>query len=304
MTVVQTNAERPARVRPGLFERFSSMSKVDLLTRILVVAATLALLAYILLPVYWMVKSSFQTNGEIRALPPAWIPQDWTWQPYFNANRLIPLWRYVMNSLFVSGTAALLSTIIACSAAYVLGRFRFPGATLILGLILLTNLIPAITRVFPIYFFIQNLNLLNSYVGLIFAYVGFSLPFAVLMLRGYFETAAPAELEEAAMIDGCGHFEAFWRVILPVCLPGIAAVAIFTFLNAWNDFLWASLLLNQGEMKTIQVGIGDFAQEGGSVQYVNAYMAACVVATVPALVVFVFVQRWLVGGLTAGSVKT
>jgi multiple sugar transport system permease protein len=280
------------------------MNKSDLLTRILVIAVTLALLFYILLPIYWMLKSSFQPNAEIRALPPVWVPQEPTLQPYTNANRLIPMWRYVLNSLFVSVTAAGISTIIACSAAYVLARFRFPGATFILGLILLTNLIPAITRVFPVYFFIQNLGLLNSYVGLIFAYVGFSLPFAVLMLRGYFESAAPPELEEAALIDGCGYFEAFWRVILPVCLPGIAAVAIFTFLNAWNDFLWASLLLNQGEMKTIQVGIGDFAQEGGGVQYVNAFMAACVVATIPALVVFVFVQRWLVGGLTAGSVKT
>jgi multiple sugar transport system permease protein len=290
--------------RPGLFRRLAVMNKSDLLTRILVIAVTLALLFYILLPIYWMLKSSFQPNAEIRALPPVWVPQEPTLQPYTNANRLIPMWRYVLNSLFVSVTAAGISTIIACSAAYVLARFRFPGATFILGLILLTNLIPAITRVFPVYFFIQNLGLLNSYVGLIFAYVGFSLPFAVLMLRGYFESAAPPELEEAALIDGCGYFEAFWRVILPVCLPGIAAVAIFTFLNAWNDFLWASLLLNQGEMKTIQVGIGDFAQEGGGVQYVNAFMAACVVATIPALVVFVFVQRWLVGGLTAGSVKT
>jgi len=290
--------------RPGFLQRLGAMSKADLATRILVVAVTVALLFYILLPVYWMLKSSFQPNTEIRVLPPVWFPQEWTLQPYVNANRLIPMWRYVANSLFVSVTAAGIATIIACSAAYVLARFRFPGATFILGLILLTNLIPAITRVFPIYFFIQNMGLLNSYVGLIFAYVGFSLPFAVLMLRGYFETAAPPELEEAALIDGCGYFEAFWRVILPVCLPGIAAVAIFTFLNAWNDFLWASLLLNQGEMKTIQVGIGDFAQEGGGVQYVNAFMAACVVATIPALVVFVFVQRWLVGGLTAGSVKT
>jgi multiple sugar transport system permease protein len=299
-----TLAVPTSNVRAGLFQRLGTVSKADLATRVLVVAVTVALLFYILLPVFWMLKSSFQPNTEIRALPPIWFPQEWTLQPYVNANRLIPMWRYVANSLFVSVTAAALATIIACSAAYVLARFRFPGATFILGLILLTNLIPAITRVFPIYFFIQNLGLLNSYVGLIFSYVGFSLPFAVLMLRGYFETAAPPELEEAALIDGCGYFEAFWRVILPVCLPGIAAVAIFTFLNAWNDFLWASLLLNQGEMKTIQVGIGDFAQEGGGVQYVNAFMAACVVATIPALVVFVFVQRWLVGGLTAGSVKT
>jgi len=291
-------------VRPGLWQRLVFTNKTDLITRVLVVAITAALLFYILLPVYWMLKSSFQPNHEIRVLPPIWFPNELTTQPYVNANRLSPMWRYVLNSLFVSVTAAGISTVIACSAAYVLARFRFPGATTILALILLTNLIPPITRVFPIYFFIQDLGLLNSYAGLILAYVSFSLPFAVLMLRGYFETAAPPELEEAALIDGCSHFEAFWRVILPVCLPGIAAVAIFTFLNAWNDFLWASLLLNQSEMKTIQVGIGDFAQEGGGVQYVNAFMAACVVATIPALVVFVFVQRWLVGGLTAGSVKT
>jgi multiple sugar transport system permease protein len=301
---MMTIAAPASLVKPGLFQRLALTSKTDMVTRVLVIAVTIALLFYILLPVYWMLKSSFQTNQEIRLLPPVWVPSELTVQPYTNANRLIPLWRYVLNSLFVSVTASVISTIIACSAAYVLARFRFRGATTILALILLTNLIPAITRVFPIYFFIQNLGLLNSYVGLILAYVGFSLPFAVLMLRGYFESAAPPELEEAALIDGCGYFEAFWRVILPVCLPGIAAVAIFTFLNAWNDFLWASLLLNQGEMKTIQVGIGDFAQEGGGVQYVNAFMAACVVATVPALVVFLFVQRWLVGGLTAGSVKT
>lgn len=291
-----------AKVHSGRW-RFFDLRSSDALTKVLVILITAGTLIYILFPVFWMVKSSFQTNVDIRALPPKWFPDSPTLQPYEVAGRLIPLWRYVWNSLFVSVTASALATAIACSAAYVLARFRFPGATLILALILLTNLIPAITRTFPIYFFIQDLGLLNSYAGLILSYVGFSLPFAVLLLRGYFETSAPPELEEAALVDGCNHFSAFWRVILPVSLPGIAAVAIFTFLNAWNDFLWASLLLNQGEMKTIQVGIGAFAQEGGGVQYVNAFMAACVVATIPALIVFVFVQRWIVGGLTAGSVK-
>lgn len=290
--------------RGGTWKRLFDLRSGDTLTKVIVILITIGTLIYILLPVFWMLKSSFQTNVEIRALPPKWLPENPTLQPYENAGRLIPLWRYVWNSLFVSVTASVIATLLACSAAYVLGRFRFPGATLILALILLTNLIPAITRTFPIYFFIQDLGLLNSYGGLILSYVGFSLPFAVLLLRGYFESSAPPELEEAALVDGCNHFTAFLRVILPVSLPGIAAVAIFTFLNAWNDFLWASLLLNQGEMKTIQVGIGDFAQEGGGVQYVNAFMAACVVATIPALVVFLFVQRWLVGGLTAGSVKT
>jgi multiple sugar transport system permease protein len=276
----------------------------DLLTRLVLWLITGSVLIYILLPVYWMIKSSFQSNAEIRALPPVWVPQAASLQAYENANALIPVWRYLINSLSVSISAALTATLLACSAAYVLARFRFPGATAILVIILFTNLIPAITKVFPIYFFIKDLGLLNSYVGLTFAYVGFSLPFAVLLLRGYFKTSAPPELEEAALVDGCSHFSAFWRVILPVSLPGIAAVMIFTSLNSWNDFLWASLLLNQGDLKTIQVGIGDFAQEGGGIQYINAFMAACVIATVPALILFVLVQRWLVGGLTAGSVKT
>lgn len=145
--------------------------------------------------------------------------------------------------------------------------------------------------------------MLNTYFGLIFAYVEFSVPFAVLLLRGYFQTSCPPELEEAALMDGCTYLSAFLRVILPISLPGIAAVTIFTFLNAWNDFLWAVLLLSSGEMKTIQVGIGEFSTEGGSTEYQNAFMAACEVSTLPALILFFFVQRWLVSGLTAGAVK-
>ncbi|MEP3278602.1 MAG: carbohydrate ABC transporter permease [Stappiaceae bacterium] len=283
--------------------RLLSSSRRDALTRIAVGVITALILIYILVPVFWMLKSSFQSALEIRANPPIWFPGEPTLKAYEDMDRLIPVWRYLWNSVVVSLIASVIATLIATAAAYVLARFRFPFATLILTLILVTQLIPPITRVFPVYTFIQSLGLLNTYTGLTLAYIGFSLPFAVLLLRGYFETSCPPELEEAAMVDGCSHFSAFWRIILPVSLPGMAAVGIFTFLNAWNDFLWASLLLNQGSMKTIQVGIGDFASEGGGVQYVNLFMAACVVATVPAVIMFLFVQRWLVGGLTAGSVK-
>lgn len=282
----------------------ASARVMDTVTRIAIYATLAMMLVFILLPIFWMVKSSLQTTAEINAIPPKFWAQNPSFEPYFIADQIIPLLRYLWNSILVSSIAAAIASVVSCMAAYVLARFKFPGATLILVLILLTQLIPPVTRIFPVYFLVQDMGLLNTYAGLIFAYTGFSIPYAVLLLRGYFQSSCPPELEEAAMMDGCTYFGAFWRVILPICLPGIAAVTVFTFLNAWNDFLWASLLLSSGEYQTIQVGIGTFAAEDGAGQYQNAFMAACVVSTIPALILFFFVQRWLVGGLTAGAVKS
>jgi multiple sugar transport system permease protein len=268
----------------------------------LISVSSVFILFFILLPFFWMIKSSFQTNTEILAAPPLWLPSEFTLDAYARALKLIPFGRYMLNSLFVSVTTAIVSTLLAGAAAYVLARHRFPGATIILAVILFTQLIPGITRTFPIYFLIQRLGLINNYIGLIVAYVGFSIPYAVLMLQGYFQTSCPPELEEAGLIDGCTWFSAFTRIVLPVSLPGIAAISIFTFLGAWNDFLWASLLLNQGAMKTIQVGLRDFIGEFG-LSRANAFMAACTMATIPSLLMFRFLQRWMVSGISAGSVK-
>ena len=262
------------------------------------------LLVFILLPIYWMLKSSFQSNIDIRAVPPIWFPTSWNIQAYQDINVLMPIWTYLRNSLYVSLMTAVIATLIATMAAYVLGRFRFPGAMVILSIILFTQLIPAITRVFPVYFLVEDLGLLNTHAGLILAYVGFSVPYAVLLLRGYFQTSIPPAIEEAALIDGCGWFQVFGLVVLPISLPGIVAVSVFTFLGAWNDFLWASLLVNRGPLKTIQVGLADFTTELGGVQHINVFMAACVMAAVPALILFFLVQRWMVQGLSSGAVKS
>jgi multiple sugar transport system permease protein len=273
------------------------------LTVIMIVVVSVVVIVFILGPIYWMVKSSFQTNFEIRAVPPIWAPTQLNFQAYEAARTLIPLETYLRNSLIVSLQTALVATSVAAMAAYVLARFRFPGATLILVAILFTQLIPPITRVFPIYFLIQNLNLLDTRTGLMLAYMGFSVPYAVLLLRGYFKSSVPPELEEAALIDGCSWFGAFRRVVLPISLPGITAIGVFTFLGAWNDFLWASLILNRRDSKTIQVGLADFTSELSGIQNINAFMAACVIASIPAMILFFLVQRNIVSGLSSGAVK-
>jgi multiple sugar transport system permease protein len=271
--------------------------------RIVVSLFAISIVIFVLLPFYWMLKSSFQTNSEIIAIPPIWIPRDFTLEGYQRALTMIPFMRYLTNSMLIATATTVLSALLASSAAYVLARYPFPGATAILAIFLFTQLIPPITRVFPVYFLIKNLNLINTYPGAIIAYVSFSLPYAVLMLAGYFRHSYPVELEDAALIDGCSLFSVFWRIVLPISLPGIVAIATFTFLGAWNDFLWASLLLYQGQMKTLQVGLRDFIGEMGSFQRANAFMAACVMATIPALILFSIGQKNMVQGISSGAVK-
>lgn len=261
-----------------------------------------AVFIYVLMPFYWMLKSSFQTDMEIMAIPPVWFPTQFSLRSYERAMTVIPFARYMVNSLFVSGVTTVVSTLLACMAGYVIARHKFPGATVLLVFFLFTQLIPSITRVFPVYFVLQRLHLLNSYLGLIIAYVSFSLPYAVLMLQGYFRTSCPMELEEAALLDGCTWFSAFVRIVLPISVPGIVAIGTFSFLGSWNDFLWASLLLNKGEMKTLQVGLRDFIGEYG-VQSMNNFMAACVMAAIPALILFRIAQGSIATGLSTGAIK-
>jgi multiple sugar transport system permease protein len=202
-----------------------------------------ALLVFLLLPFYWMVKSAFQPNVEIVAIPPLWLPREWTLEGFQRATTMIPFSRYIFNSLYVSIVATVLSTALAAMAGYVLARFRFPGALWILTIFLLCQLIPPITRLFPVYFLIQDVGLINTYTGLIVAYMGLAVPLAALLLQGYFRRSCPVELEEAAFVDGCSYFKTFLKVVLPVSRSGIIAVACFVFLFAWNDFLWARVLM-------------------------------------------------------------
>ncbi len=298
MTAQSVSSNTPLKIHSSQYYKLTG-----LLNKLLVGLFMAFVILFTLFPFYWMLKASFQTPADILALPPVWFPTQFTFDAYIRAVTLYPVPRYLLNSLFVASATAILATGLASSAAYVIARYKFPGATFFLGVFIFTQLIPGITRIFPIYFLIQDMGLINSYFGLIIAYLGFSVPYAALMLQGYFRSSCPPELEEAALIDGCNYFTAFTKVMMPVSMPGIAAVSIFTFLGAWNDFLWASMILNQGQMKTLQVGLRDFMSESGTLQRINSFMAACVIATIPALLLYRFLQGGMVSGLSAGSMK-
>lgn len=273
------------------------------LLRVLTFVVVALILIFVLFPFYWMLKSSFQTNTEIVAVPPLWLPTTLGFGAYRAVLNVIPLARYFSNSLVVSLVTSLLATAVSASAAYVLARFSFRGRLLILSVLLFSQLVPPITRVVPVYFFLRTLDLINTYTGLIIAYTTWSIPFAVLMLLGYFRHAYPIELEDAGLIDGCDRFGVFWRIVLPIAIPGIIAVSTYAFILGWNDFLWASIITTKGTMKTLQVGLRDFIGEFGNVAGMNAFMAACVITTLPTVLLFRVVERYMVQGMTAGALK-
>lgn len=219
--------------------------------------------------------------------------------------RTVPLARYFANSLIVASVAALVSVLIAIFAAYAISRFRFPGRRIFSVTVLSTQMFPGILFLLPLFMIYVNLGtaigveLYASRTGLIITYLTFSLPFSIWMLAGYFDSI-PTALDEAAQVDGSGPIGALLRVVLPAATPGIVAVAIYAFMTAWGEVLFASVMTDESS-RTLAVGLQGYATENDV--YWNQIMAASLVVSVPVVAGFLLLQRYLVQGLTAGAVK-
>ncbi|GAA5335190.1 MULTISPECIES: carbohydrate ABC transporter permease [Thermus] len=262
-----------------------------------------------LFPILWMVNTSLMT--QLEAATGSLFPKVPQWGNYLEIWRALPFFQYLKNSLLVCGLTTLFALGVATLAGYALARFRFPGAELFGGSVLLTQVIPGILFLIPIYIMyiaFQNwareawgleVRLVGSYSGLVLTYTAFFVPMSIWILRGFF-ASIPKELEEAALVDGATPFQAFHRVILPLALPGIAATAVYIFLTAWDELLFAQILTTEATA-TIPVGIRNFV--GNFQNRYDLVMAAATVATLPVLFLFFLVQRWLIQGLTAGAVK-
>jgi multiple sugar transport system permease protein len=268
-------------------------------------AATLVVLAvFTVLPLYVMTSSSLKPLGDVQGAF-AWWPSHLTISPFVDMWSTVPLARYFTNSLIVSTLATVASVVIAILAAFAVSRFRFAGRSVFTTTVLSTQMFPGVLFLLPLFLIFVNINnatgiqLQGTRTGLIITYLTFSLPFSIWMLVGYFGSI-PRELDEAAMVDGCSPLGALWRVVLPAARPGVIAVAIYAFMTAWGEVLFASVMTTE-QNRTLAVGLRQYATQTNV--YWNEIMAASLVVSIPVVVGFLLAQKHFVAGMTAGAVK-
>ena len=267
--------------------------------KVLFICLTVVVVFFSLLPFLWFFDTSLKTPLEITAIPPVLVPSG-SVQFYSSALARYNLLHYLLNSIITAGTTTFFTLLISVPAAYVLARLKVRFKGVFMAGLLVVSMFPQISVAGPVWRILSSLGLLNTYPGLIIPYITLTLPLGIWIIASFFRKL-PSELEDAAMIDGCGHFQALWRIIIPLAAPGIFTAAILTFIYAWNEFFFALLIMTQPKYQTLPVGIALF--QGQYTQPWGEIAAASTVATVPlVLLVFLF-QRKIVSGLSAGAVK-
>jgi len=263
-------------------------------------AAVLGYLAFALFPLFWLVKISVTPGRLLYTEGVALWPSRMTLQNYALVLLHSAFPTYFRNSVIVSLSTAAIVTIVAAAAGYAFSRFRFRGRPVIMFLLLLTQMFPLVMLIPPIYRMLAPLHLTDNLLGLVVVYTAFNVPFATFLMQSFFDDI-PKELEEAAMIDGATRVTALRLVIVPLTLPGMGATLGFVFTAAWSELLFGLMLINSDSQKTFAVGLLTFISKF-SVDW-GQMMAAAVLALIPAVAFFAFIQRYLVQGLTAGAVK-
>ena len=259
---------------------------------------------FICIPLYVMVTSAMKPLGDVQGNF-TWIPSTITAQPFFDMWKTVPLADYFVNSIIVASLATLFSVIVAIFASYAVSRWRFRGRTVFTTTVLSTQMFPGVLFLLPLYILFVNIanatgiTLVGTRLGLVITYLTFSLPFSIWMLAGYFD-GIPRELDEASWVDGCTPLQTLYKVVLPAARPGVIAVAIYAFMTAWSEVLFASVMTTDAN-RTLAVGLRQYASQTNV--YWNQVMAASLAVSLPVVAVFMLLQRNFVAGLTAGAVK-
>lgn len=265
-----------------------------------------AITLFACLPMLWMLVTSLKTQFAALQYPPEWIPSEPTLEEYrrllspeneVGREFLIYLW----NSVLVSAATTVLGVVVAVPAAYAFSRFRFPGRSLLFYAVLVRNMFPAVVFLIPLFILMRWLGLVNTHASLILTYLSFVLPLSIWLLKGFYDNIPP-QLEQAARIDGATRFQAFLRVVMPLSAPGIVATAIYSFIVAWNEYVYALTFLNDKSKLTSPVGLQRFFAEYSTNW--PGLMAASFIMSVPVVVLFLILQKYFVRALTEGAVKS
>ncbi|HWR45910.1 carbohydrate ABC transporter permease [Sporomusa sp.] len=258
-----------------------------------------ALLIFSLFPFLWTFITSIKSQTELFSPVLQYFPTNPTWENYRELFIMTSFMESMWNSFIVAGASSVVSLVISLMAAYAFSRYRFRGRLAIMVSFLTINMFPPVLLLIPLYSIMRGLGILYTPYALIIAYSTFTIPFAVWLLTGYLNDL-PLALEEAALIDGCNRRQAFFKIILPLSVPGVIATGIYIFITAWNEFIFAVMFTNQ-ETRTLPVALQAFVGQF-DIQW-GLLSAGGVITSLPILILFVFIQKRLVAGLTAGAVK-
>jgi len=276
-----------------------NLRKKGLVSKILFFIVNIIMLIIVLLPIVWMISFSLKPEHEQFDIPTTFFSKNYTIENYKKA--LYPEFlRYILNSIIISVSTVIIALSISIFSSYSFSRLKFPGRKKLIIIIILTQLFPLTSMIIPIYQVLKTLNLINTYPGFVIAYLTFTIPVSVWMLRGFFNNIPP-EIEEAAIVDGCSRMGAFFKVVLPISKPGITATTVWILIVTWQEFMFALTISTTRNMRTLPVGLFDFFGQF-TISY-GVLMAGSVIVSIPVVVVFIFLQRYFIAGLTAGAVK-
>ncbi|GEA31264.1 carbohydrate ABC transporter permease [Clostridium diolis] len=257
--------------------------------------------AIFLFPLYWVIISSFKSDAEIFRNPPTFFPEQLTLSAYAaQITGEYSIFKGFFNSCFISFSVLVITLLFAVPSAYGLARYRIKGKKLFIQSFLITQMLPATLLLTPMFIIFGRFRILNTYLSPILADCTISIPFVVIILRTYF-LSIPKELEDSARVDGCNTFQAFIRIILPVSYPGIIMAAVFSFLFAWGDLIFALTFMNEQSMRPMTAGIYNFMGQYGLAW--NKIMAFGTLTIIPVVAIFIFMQKYIIGGLASGAVK-
>jgi ABC-type glycerol-3-phosphate transport system permease component len=276
------------------------MSRRKIVYHVFVYTVAVLICVFSLTPVLWSLSTSLKPEAKTIAIPPRWIPDEVTFTHYRAVLNDPRMMRYFLNSFVTAAFSTIIALVVGVLGAYGFSRYRFPGSNTVMISILFTRMLPRVALIVPFFVTLQKLGLYNTRTGLVLVFLIITMPLSIWLLKVFFD-AVPFEIEEAAIVDGCSVPGVLMRIVVPITLPGIASVGMYVFITAWNEFLFALTMTKGVQLRTISVGLAFFIDEFG-IRW-GSLMAASIMMSIPAMLVFTVFQKSLIKGLSEGAVK-